>query len=438
YEVIRCIGLGGMGAVYEARHVRLSKRVALKTMLEGLSEKPDLVERILREGETIARIHHPHVVDIYDVGIHDGVPYLVEEFLEGETLYDLLDRVGSLSATQIADLLVPIADALAAAHDANVVHRDLKPANIFLARDARGNVRPKLLDFGISKMSDRSDGPSLTKAGSVIGTPEYMPPEQIHLLPDIDGRADQYALGVVMYECITGVLPYRQASLFELLSASVAGLFDPPHAICPDVDVDLELLVLRAMATDRRQRFGDMHELVRQLLPLASEKVRSQFDASGALLPQADGTHPGIALPERPSSKVLRGSAHAKTLPATPVDSAQQAPAVIDGVSGIRLQPSLQASSGAPRKSARSKIRLWMAMLLIGVGMVGAVGYFMFGRESEPSVPAAPSTFEVALRADPVDATLRLDGREIGRGEARVELPRDGREHLLEVRATGY
>ncbi len=422
YEIVRCIGMGGMGAVYEARHVRLSKRVALKTMLDGLATKPELVERILREGETIARIRHPHVVDIYDVGIHDGVPYLVEEFLEGETLHDLLDRIGALSEQQIADVLVPIADALAAAHGANVVHRDLKPANIFLARDARGNVRPKLLDFGISKMSDRSEGPGLTKAGSVIGTPEYMAPEQIHQLPDVDGRADQYALGVVMYECITGLVPYRQTSLFELLSASVAGVFEPPHAHRPDIDADLELVVLRAMATDRAQRFADMHELALALLPFASDKVKSQFDASGALIPAAGSSQPEIAFPDRPSAKIPKAIPHAATLPATPARASNvHAPKI-----------SVESASGIRRRGDR---RGALAAALLGVVVLVGAGYALLPRD-EPA--AATPTFEVVLTTEPTDATIRLDGRVIGRGEVRASLPKDGTEHVIEVRAQGY
>ncbi len=418
YEIVRCIGTGGMGAVYEARHVRLSKRVALKTMLEGLATKPDLVQRIMREGETIARIRHPHVVDIYDVGIHDGVPYLVEEFLEGETLHDFLDRVGVLSATQLADILVPIADALAAAHGENVVHRDLKPANIFLARDARGQVRPKLLDFGISKMSDRMDGPSLTKAGSVIGTPEYMAPEQIHQLPDVDGRADQYAFGVVMYECITGLVPYRHTSLFELLSAAVAGVFDPPHVHRADVDADLELIVLRAMATDRTQRFSDMHELVLALLPLASDKVRSQFDASGALL-TTSMPRQELALGEPSLPNAAR--AVAATLPATPAP-----------VSHTRT--SIESASGVRRRQPAHKA--WLAVL--GLALLGLAGAGYFALSAPPAEPAAPATFEVALTAQPAEALIRLDGRAIGTGSARVTLPRDGSEHVIEVRSAGH
>ena len=209
-----------MGVVYEAEHTGLKKHVAIKTLHSTMASDPLIRARFLREGEAASKIRHPNVVDISDI-IDDGAfPYLVMEFLEGESLEALIDREVPLPLHRIADLLLPIFSAVNAAHEEGVVHRDLKPANIFLCRQRDGSLVPKVLDFGISKLADYSDTKGLTGTDSILGTPEYMSPEQIRGSRDVTSASDQYALGVILYECATGRLPFTNESMYELISPS--------------------------------------------------------------------------------------------------------------------------------------------------------------------------------------------------------------------------
>src|SRR5262249_30187317 len=165
-------------------------------------------QRFLREGEAASRIRHPHVVDVTDVGSDGNTSYLVMEFLEGEDLSGRLQRGGPLSPQEIADILLPVCAGVAAAHDEGVVHRALKPENISLARPRHGGIQPKVLDFGVSKVSGGHGSMALTGTAATFGTPYYMPPEQLRGARQADHRSDQYALGVVLYECLVGRRPF--------------------------------------------------------------------------------------------------------------------------------------------------------------------------------------------------------------------------------------
>src|SRR5450755_3731123 len=168
YRIVRMLGQGGMGSVYEAVHLGLKKRFAIKTLLPSLAQSPEAQARFLREGEAASRMNHPNVVDVTDVGTEGGVPYLVMEYLEGETLGDFSARRGPLDVAVAVDLLLPAISAVAAGHDEGVIHRDLKPQNIFLARSAWGEPVPKILDFGVSKLLG-GDNPALTGTMAVLG-----------------------------------------------------------------------------------------------------------------------------------------------------------------------------------------------------------------------------------------------------------------------------
>ena len=278
YEIVRCVGTGGMGSVYEATHTLLRKRVAVKTLHPQLTSHFDFRARFLREGETLARIRHPNVVDISDVGVHDGLTFLVMEFLEGETLYTLLTRERHLDERRIANLMLPLIDGLGAAHAAGVVHRDLKPENIFLARDGKGELRPKLLDFGISKVEGTPQSLALTSGGAMLGTPLYMSPEAARGGANVDWRSDEYALGVVLYECATGQLPFHHAGLLDQMNAIVSGVYEHPCAVRPELSPELAEVMIRAMAREPERRFVPLDALGRALLPFASSRVRAYYE----------------------------------------------------------------------------------------------------------------------------------------------------------------
>ncbi|HEX6239309.1 MAG TPA: serine/threonine-protein kinase, partial [Polyangiales bacterium] len=274
YEVVRCIGVGGMGAVFEATHTLLRKRVAIKTLHASLGRSDSSRARFLREAETVARIRHANVVDISDVGVERGIPFLVMEFLEGEDLASLLAREGCLGLPRAVDLLLPAVAGLCAVHRLGIVHRDLKPENIFLARDALGHVVPKLVDFGVSKDLDAAaskDGMPLRH--TVAGTPYYMSPEQARGSAVLDGRADQYALGVVLYQCLSLVRPFDSESLLELIHMIDGGQYVPLEHRCAGLPAELCAVVARAMARRAEDRFPSTEAFGQALSAFASAEV---------------------------------------------------------------------------------------------------------------------------------------------------------------------
>ena len=262
YQVERRIGEGGMGEVYLARHVLIGRACALKVMSPLLSRDPDAVTRFNREATSASRITHPNVCTVYDFGLTgDGLVYLAMEFVDGRTLRALLDETGPLPLARAADLLAQCAAGLAAAHELGLVHRDLKPDNIMVVSTGAGDVA-KLVDFGIAKAVETPLGERVTKSGFVVGTPEYMSPEQLAGDP-VDASSDQYALALVFYRMLTGRLPFEGGSLQETLTKR---LTDPPRPIAevlPDASFPpgLQDILDRALSRHAGQRFASVHEL---------------------------------------------------------------------------------------------------------------------------------------------------------------------------------
>jgi serine/threonine-protein kinase len=269
YRIERLLDRGGMGAVYEASHLWSGKRVAVKWMLPSL-EHEGLAERFMHEARATARIDHPNVVDIYDVGRHDDSVYLVMELLHGESLATRLRRA-TIGAAEAVPLLMPALRGVAAAHARGVIHRDLKPDNIFMCTGPDGEARDcKVLDFGISKVATDDCDLSITKTGAVMGTPYYMSPEQIRGLKEVDERGDIYAFGVILYEILADSFPF-DADTYGALVVKVATHDPIPlSGVRPDLDPALTEVVMRAMARDRELRYRNVSELAQALLPFAA------------------------------------------------------------------------------------------------------------------------------------------------------------------------
>jgi serine/threonine-protein kinase len=287
YRIEEVIGEGGMGAVYAATHTLTGKRVALKWMLPELAADEGAVQRFIREAQAAGRIDHPNVVDVYDVGEHDGSTFLVMEYLQGETLTAAFHR-GGLEARHIIQLLIPAMRGVAAAHRTGVVHRDLKPDNVFLCRSVDGSYRePKVLDFGISKVSPGEGqlNPRLTRTGAVMGTPYYMSPEQIRGAAEVDQRTDVYAFGVILYEALTGRVPFDANAYSALVLEIATGTPKRPRELRPELPRGLEDVVLKAMARDPYDRYQDVESLARALEPF-SEGVTFRIERADPTGPQ--------------------------------------------------------------------------------------------------------------------------------------------------------
>lgn len=288
-----------MGVVWGATHLITQKQVALKFMLAA---SPELTERFIREARSAGAVRHPNVVNIHDVlPLPDGTPLMVMEMLEGEALSDKLTRQGTLSAAETAQIMVPVVSAVAAAHAVGIVHRDLKPENIYLATYAGGPVVPKVLDFGIAKLMPTvtgDSGPALTRTGSMLGTPYYMSPEQIYGEKDVDGRADVWALGVILYLALTGRRAFDGENFGQLLKSVTSGQLAPVASIAPWVPQHLSHVVERMLRVDRSTRLADLREVEHALTASAGAWSSPNLPAtapsasSGIISPSLAGVTP--------------------------------------------------------------------------------------------------------------------------------------------------
>jgi serine/threonine protein kinase len=265
YQVERILGLGGMGMVVAARHVDLGELRAVKLMLPQALADPVSVERFLREARAAVRLRGEHVARVHDVGrLEGGEPFIVMEHLEGTDLSRRIHDGGPMDPVEACSCVLDACEALAEAHAAGIVHRDLKPANLFLTTRSDGSACVKVLDFGISKLIDVEGGHELTTTAAVMGSPLYMSPEQIRSSRAVDARADIWALGVILFHLLTGELPFRAESRYELCIRIVQDAVVPPSHFRP-VSVDLEAIVLRCLEKEPARRFASVADLAAQL-----------------------------------------------------------------------------------------------------------------------------------------------------------------------------
>lgn len=272
-----CLGVGGMGEVYRATNVSLGRNVAIKVLSSKFVNREEDVLRFLREARAAAAVRHLHVVDVLDVARDDdGTPFIVQELLDGEDLEQYLRaRKGRLACDEALEIMIPVADAVAAAHLQQVVHRDLKPANIFLARE-RNKITPKVLDFGACIFPTMGDL-SKKEANLFIGTPHYMAPEQIVSNAPVDARSDVWALGIILWEIIVGETPFEAATPTEVLKLVKSRPVPPLRQRVPEAPPELELLIARCTARDPLARHADAATLHKSML-----EVRRKIRGDGA------------------------------------------------------------------------------------------------------------------------------------------------------------
>ncbi len=310
YRLEGRLGQGGMGTVYKAHHTLMDKPVAVKVLRGDLAGDHEAVARFHREARSASRLDHEHVIRVTDFGVSDdGLLFLVMELLDGESLGALVGR-GALEPRRAATLAQAIAQALAHAHEQGVVHRDLKPDNVFLARRGNRSV-VKVLDFGLAKIgSELGAGPSITKAGVVFGTPEYMAPEQAEGLA-IDARSDLYSLGVILYQMLVGELPFRAPSFLALLSKHVEEVPEPPRVRAPErgIPEELEAVVLKLLEKSPAARYQSAAELVDALGPFADAPPPSGMVSLETPVAAAGATPSSASVPpvEAASPSVMSG-----------------------------------------------------------------------------------------------------------------------------------
>jgi serine/threonine-protein kinase len=262
YRIIRTIGEGGWGIVFEGENIRTYKRVAIKILRPHSGLTKDSLVRFEREAQAAGRIGSEHIVEVYDLGsLADGTHYMVMELLQGQELAARLRAEGPLDQITAAKVAVQLLDGLKAAHDAGILHRDLKPENLFLVPTRSGDEFVKILDFGISKFNRDQPQASSTMTGAVLGSPCYMAPEQARGLKHVDVRTDLYAVGTLMFESLTGRVPFDGENFNDLMFKIVLAPRPDPRELRPDLDPGLALLVVKSMAVDPAHRFQTAEEM---------------------------------------------------------------------------------------------------------------------------------------------------------------------------------
>jgi serine/threonine protein kinase len=303
YRLVRLLGRGGVGEVYEAIHDVIGLRVAVKLIRTEFAGNAELAARFLQEARAAAAGGHPGIVHVHDVGTTpDGRMYLVMEFLDGEDLDKVLRRRHRMPADEICDILCEVLDAVGAAHAAGIVHRDLKPENVYLTATTRGRRIVKLVDFGIARLATAGGAATrLTQPGAVMGTPYYMAPEQARGEQDVGPAADIYAVGVMLFEALSGRLPFTGNNFHQIVLQTLSAPFPSVRTLCPDVPEELEQVIFKATARDPAARYADAGEFAAALSPF-----RTQI---GLSLPE-------IETPQQPFSQARRTTSETPQPPA--------------------------------------------------------------------------------------------------------------------------
>jgi eukaryotic-like serine/threonine-protein kinase len=371
YKLGRLLGEGGMGAVYEAEHTGLGVRVAVKLLNEMFTTDPAALARFRREARAAAAIRHPNIVEVTDTGTDDeGVPFIVMELLEGESLSSLLRRERVLPAPTAVAVASQILAGLAAAHDKNVIHRDLKPGNITLARHPDGSTQVKILDFGISKFNAGNTSADVTATGAVIGTPRFMAPEQAKGLPDLDARVDIYAVGVLLYRMVTGRLPFAAKTQEEIIQLILEGRPTPPRQLRSDIPPELEKVILKAMAQEREDRYPDARVFFAELMQAIPD-----ITIGGTMQITSINTLTG------PTPLSLTGPL---SLPLTGRS--------LVGVDSIVDKSTRPATPHALREDRRPILRHLLLAGIVVVAIGGTLGWYLWGRHRSTSPPPKPGT----------------------------------------------
>ena len=392
--LVRQLGEGGMGSVWLADHLSLNTRVAVKFVSADLVKtEPTILERFKREAALCAQIKSPHVVQTYDHGVmQDGRPYIVMELLEGESLQDRLERAGPLNFADAKQVVTQTCKALTRAHKLGIIHRDIKPDNLFLTPDEDEPFLLKVLDFGIAKQTGLAKVSKMTSTGSMIGTPEYMSPEQVLSGESVDFRSDLWAVTVVAYHCLTGSAPFQAETLGSLCVAIAHGRFKPPSQVRPELLPAIDSWFSRALAVDATGRHASAKELAqtfaRALFP--GEAYDEMMTTTG------EGLVPGVGGPRASG----QGSGESGAFPGN-------APAAV--VTGGMRTPSPTAMNATMLGDTAGRSTAGTAPLLAaGILVLGCAGayFFLTGPTRNVDVSGAQGSAAAAIATTAVTATV--------------------------------
>jgi len=499
YRILRLLGEGGMGQVYEAQHVNINKRFAIKLLRPEIVANPEAVQRFRQEAWSASSIGHENIIEIDDFAtLPSGSVYLAMEFLSGQSLAERMKMGPPLEVGEALDIFVQVAHGLSAAHDKGIIHRDMKPENVFLAA-RQGRTVVKILDFGIAKVSGAEGSHSLTRTGAIFGTPHYMSPEQALGKP-LDLRSDVYSVGVIMYEVFTGKVPFEAESFMGILTKHITAEPKRPSEVAASVPPEMEAVILRAMAKDLSQRYGSMEELANDLLevmrayaphlltpsgqtPMLPTRTPSQpMRTPSAQMHVSSGSRPPIA-----PTMVAPSGAHAKqqrtpsglvrpNIPQTlmaggsgPIPVRQPTPMSVplaSGDPGRAPQPggfvstdnveAIPYAYGEPKKKGSMGVILAAVGVLVAGGAAAAFVVFHKPADLPPATvvapvpapapkvepiptptPAAPEMLSVIVDTEPPQAKILKDGVRIGETPEEVKVPK-GNTVKVTLKKDGY
>jgi hypothetical protein len=433
YVVRDKIGEGGMGVVYVAEHPRIGRKVAIKVLLPEFSQNPEVVERFFTEARASSAIKNEHIIDIIDFGeLADGSSYIIMEWLEGTPLTTALERDKRFTIERALHVARGIGRALAAAHNRGIVHRDLKPDNVFLVPRADNPEFVKVLDFGIAKLMGNEGGgsgprASKTRTGAIIGTPTYMSPEQCRGV-SVDERSDIYALAVIVYQMLSGKVPFESEGLGELLLKHMTETPTALRELLPGIPENVERAVARAMEKDPDKRFRRVEDFVAELGGQPTTEIRVGVPTASMRAPA-----PASAVHAASTATDTIGAAAGETIaPRGPEPRRSNAmwfllPLLIGGSAAAIMLPRLlgnggeqkgDVSQGEPRPAAQAKVE-------------------PAAPAPQPKAPPAPARVRFEVRSAAAGAQLFVDGKTVPNpyGE---DLPADGRVYDVRIEAPGF